>query len=391
MPAWGGASDLWREYLAGYHDAGVGSAASTPPYVAVMAMLATLLAGKPWLAVDVLLLGCVPAAGLTAFLATRRLTSVLPARIWLAATYALLPVAMGAVAAGRIGTLVAFVLLPLIGIAVGRILAGRSAPLPSRFTARRAAWAAGLLIALAAAFVPLLWLIAVAAAVAAAAAWPWLGRATVINAAIVAAVPAVLLLPWTFHLLASPSAFFLEAGLQRPGLAAAGLGPWSVLLLSPGGPGLPPGWVTAGLVLPAFCALLARRRLPLVYTGWAVALAGLVIALVESRVRVTGPGGTTVSAWPGLAIALAAAGLLLAATPVIESAVLALRPLRARQSPAGPQSPPAPSPPLVPSRPPAPGPPSAGPRWPCWAPSWWRLRRRPSRPGTGWPQVSAGR
>ena len=255
---------------------------------------------------------------------------------------------MGAVAAGRIGTLVAFVLLPLIGIAVGRILAGRSAPLPSRFTPRRAAWAAGLLIALAAAFVPLLWLIAVAAAVAAAAAWPWLGRATVINAAIVAAVPAVLLLPWTFHLLASPSAFFLEAGLQRPGLAAAGLGPWSVLLLSPGGPGLPPGWVTAGLVLPAFCALLARRRLPLVYTGWAIALAGLVIALVVSRVRVTGPGGTTVSAWPGPAIALAAAGLLLAATPVIESAVLALRPLRA------PSRPPAPGPPPVPGRPPAP-------------------------------------
>ena len=348
VPAWGGASDLWREYLAGYHDAGVGSAASTPPYVAVMAVLATLLAGKPWLAVDVLLLGCVPAAGLTAFLATRRITSVLAARIWLAATYALLPVAMGAVAAGRIGTLAAFILLPLIGIAVGRILAGRSAPLPSRFTPRRAAWAAGLLIALAAAFVPLLWLIAVAAAVAAAAAWPWLGRATVINAAIVAAVPAVLLLPWTFHLLASPSAVFLEAGLQRPGLAAAGLGPWSVLLLSPGGPGLPPGWVTAGLVLPAFCALLARRRLPLVYTGWAIALAGLVMAVAVSRVRVTGPGGTTVSAWPGLAIAFAAAGLLLAAAPVIESAVLALRPLGAPQSPAGPGSPAGAQPPARP-------------------------------------------
>ena len=37
VPAWGGASDLWREYLAGYHDAGVGSAASTPPYIAVLA------------------------------------------------------------------------------------------------------------------------------------------------------------------------------------------------------------------------------------------------------------------------------------------------------------------------------------------------------------------
>ena len=150
-PAWGSAGAMWREYLAGYHGAGVGSAASTPPYVAVVAALATLLGSKPWLAVDVLLLGCVPAAGVTAFMATRRVTSVLAARVWIAATYALLPVAMGAVAAGRIGTAAAFVLLPLVAIMIGRMRAG-----PPR-AARRAAWAAGLLLALAAAFVPLIW------------------------------------------------------------------------------------------------------------------------------------------------------------------------------------------------------------------------------------------
>ena len=136
VPAWGGAGSLWHEYLAGYHPAGIGSVTSAPPYVGVVAALATLLGGKPWLAIDVLLLGCVPAAGVTAFLATRRVTSVLAARIWIGATYALLPVAMGAVAAGRIGTAVAFVLLPLVGILIGRILAG-----PPR-AARRAAWAA---------------------------------------------------------------------------------------------------------------------------------------------------------------------------------------------------------------------------------------------------------
>jgi len=321
VPAWGGASDLWREYLAGYHGAGLGSAASTPPYIGVMAVLSTLLAGKPWLAVDVVLFGSVPAAGLTAFLATRRLTSVLPARIWLAATYALLPVAMGAVAAGRIGTLVAFVLLPLIGIAAGRMLGG-----PPR-RARRAAWAAGLLVAVAAAFVPLAWPVAVVAAFGLIVAWtprPWLGPAAAVNAAIVAVVPAVILLPWTFHLFTSPSAFFLEAGVPRPGLASAGLRPESVLLLSPGGPGLPPAWVTAGLVLLAFGALLARRRIFVVYAGWAVALGGLVAALVVSRVRVTPPDGTAVNAWPGLATAIAAAGLLLAAAPLIETLSLSL-------------------------------------------------------------------
>ena len=319
VPAWGGASDLWREYLAGYHNAGLGSAASTPPYIGVMAVLATLLAGKPWLAVDFVLFAAVPAAGLTAFLATRRVTSVLAVRIWLAATYALLPVAMGAVAAGRIGTAVAFVLLPLIGIAAGRMLTG-----PPR-RARRAAWAAGLLTAVAAAFVPLVWPITILAAVGLAAAWalkPRLGRATAINAAIVAVVPAAVLVPWTFHLVTSPSAFFLDAGIERPGLAAA-LRPESVLLLRPGGPGLPPAWVTAGLLLPAFGALLARRRLPLVYAGWAIALGGLAAALVVSRVQVRPPGGTAVSAWPGVAIALAAAGLLLAAVPLIEAAAAA--------------------------------------------------------------------
>jgi GT2 family glycosyltransferase len=317
VPAWGGASDLWREYLAGYHAVDIGSAASTPPYVGVMAVLATLLAGKPWLAVDVVLFAAVPAAGLTAFLATRRVTSVLAARIWLAATYALLPVAMGAVAAGRIGTAVAFVLLPLIGITAGRMLTG-----PAR-RARRAAWAAGLLVAVAAAFVPLVWPIAILAALGLAAAWPWLGRATAINAAIVAVVPAAVLVPWTFHLVTSPSAFFLEAGIERPGLAAAALRPSSVLLLRPGGPGLPPAWVTVGLLLPAFGALLARRRLPLVYAGWAIALGGLATALVVSRVQVTPPGGTAVSAWPGVATAIAAAGLLLAAAPLVEAAALA--------------------------------------------------------------------
>ena len=322
VPAWGGAGNLWHEYLAGYHDTGIGSAANAPPYIGVIAALATLFGGKPWLATDVLLLGCVPAAGVAAFLATRRLTSVLAARIWIAASYALLPVATGAVAAGRIGTAAAFILLPLIGIMVGRMLAGPPPISPSRFTARRAAWAGGLLTAIAAAFVPLAWPVAVVAAVGVvgtAAAQHWLSLRTVIDAAILAVVPAIILLPWTFHLVASPSAFLTEAGLVRPGLAAAGLRPESLLLLSPGGPGLPPAWVTAGLVLPAFCALLVRRRTALVYAGWGIALFGLVVALVVSRFRITPPqGGTAVSAWPGLAIAIAAAGLLLAATPLIE-------------------------------------------------------------------------
>src|SRR5262249_31005738 len=87
----------------GFHPVAIGTTASTPPYVAVLAVLATVLGGKPWLAVNVILLGCVPLAGATAFLATRRVTSYMPARVVGALAYALLPVGIGAAAGGAGG------------------------------------------------------------------------------------------------------------------------------------------------------------------------------------------------------------------------------------------------------------------------------------------------
>ncbi|HLK01557.1 MAG TPA: hypothetical protein VKU39_16860, partial [Streptosporangiaceae bacterium] len=150
----------------------------------------------------------------------------------------------------------------------------------------------------------------------------WPGTALALNALIVAAVPALVLFPWAVHLFAQPSSLLLEAGLASPGLATANLRPEPVLLLSPGGPGLPPLWVTSGLFAAALCALLLRRRPVLVRCGWAVALAGLLAAAAGSRFQVISPvSGGAIPAWPGAAMAVAAAGLLLAATPVLEWAV----------------------------------------------------------------------
>ena len=310
VPAWGGAGGLWSEYLQGFHPVGIGSSGSTPPYLALVALLATVLGGKPWLAVDVILLGCVPLAGVSAFLAVRRVTRSVPVRVWAAASYALLPVAMGAIAAGRIGTAVVFVLAPAIAVLGGRILNQ-----PPR-QARRAAWAAGLTVAVAAAFVPIVWLVVLAAALILLAARPAMWR----NAAIVAVVPLLLLMPWTLQVAAHPSAMLLEAGLQQPGLATRGLPARSLMLLSPGGPGLPPVWVTAGIMLAALAALLLSRRRALMMAGWGLALAGLVIAIVVSRTAVTPAGGDApVLVWPGVALLLAALGLLLAAVTAGEA------------------------------------------------------------------------
>jgi GT2 family glycosyltransferase len=327
VPAWGGASDLWQEYVQGFHPVGIGTTASAPPYVAVLAALATVLGGKPWLAVDVILLGCVPLAGASAFFASRRVTSYVPARVIGALAYALLPVGMGAVAAGRLGTAVLLVLLPPIAVLAGRVY---TAP---RRQARRAAWVAGLLIAIVTAFVPLFWLItAVVVAVGLALRYR---RSRALDSLIVLAVPLLVLLPWSFDILTHPGRLFLEAGLARPGLAAVGLPPRSLLLLSPGGPGLPPFWVTAGLVLAATVAVVVSGRRGLVLAGWAVGVIGLVVAAAVSRVAVTGADqAAPVRAWPGPALAVAAAGLLLAVVAAVDQAPGLLRAGRWRR-PAG--------------------------------------------------------
>jgi GT2 family glycosyltransferase len=308
VPAWGGASGLWQDYLQGFHPSGLGSSTSVPPYLAIVAVVATLLGGKPWLAVDVILLGCVPLAGISAFLATRRITRLATVRVWGAATYALLPVATGAVAAGRIGTAAVFVLLPLAGL-----LAGRMFSQPPR-RARRAAWATGLVVTLGAAFVPLVWGMALIGAAVAALAFGKVRPRTMGNLGIVVLVPPVLLMPWTLQVAAHPSSFLLEAGLQPPGLASAHLPARSLLLLSPGGPGLPPFWVTAGLALAALAALLASRQRVLVMAGWGVAVLGLLAAIAISHASVRpATGESAIVGWPGPALAIAAIGLLLAA------------------------------------------------------------------------------
>ncbi len=307
VPAWGGASDLWRSYLQAFHPTGLGSTTPAPSYIAAIAALATVLAGKPWLAIDVVLIGCVPLAGMSAMLAVRRVTTYAAVRVWAAVTYALLPIATGVIAAGRFGSAVAFVLLPLIAMNAGRLVTR-----PAQ-GAGRAAWAAGLLIAIGAAFVPMLWLVALIACVIAAIVFRNTIHGLLRNLAIVALTAPVLLLPWTLTLASAPAGLLLEAGLSQPGTPPGGLSGKMLLLLSPGGPGLPPYWITAGLVLAALAALLAGRRRKLITAGWGVALAGFLLAIVASHLVVSPPDGGRIVVWAGLPLAIAAIGLLLAA------------------------------------------------------------------------------
>jgi GT2 family glycosyltransferase len=307
VPVWGGASDLWASYVQSFHPAGIGSTTPAPAWLAVVAALSTVLAGKPWLAMDVIMIGCVPLAGMTAMFAVRKVTSSAPVRVWAAVTYALLPVATGVIASGRFGTAVAFVLLPLVVAQAVRMFT-ESGP-----RAGRAAWATGLLVAIAAAFVPLLWLILFAACLLAAIVFRTTRRGLLRNLTIATLTPPVLLLPWALTLRSHPAALFAEAGLPQSGTAVSKLPARSLLLLSPGGPGLPPYWVTVGLFGVAVAALFAARRRRLITAGWGLALTGLLAAVVVSHLVIQPDDGGPVVIWAGLPLALAAVGLLLAA------------------------------------------------------------------------------
>jgi GT2 family glycosyltransferase len=302
VPVVGGASDLWQFYTSGYHASGLGSDGWAPPYVAVLAALSTIFLGKTWLAVSVLLLGCVPLAGLSAYVATRSMISYPLARVWLAASYALLPVATGAVAGGRLGTAVVFVLLPAYAALASRVITGE------RRSARRAAWALGLLLAVGTAFAPLVYVLVAVLGGLAAVSFGGVRRGVGVSLGIAMAVPIVLLFPWLAQIAGDPGRILLEAGLHRPGLVDPRLPADALLLLSPGGPGMPPVWVTGGLIAAALAALLFRRHQTVVIVGWGVTVFGILVAIVASRVPVRGA-----PAWPGVPLAFAATGLIVAA------------------------------------------------------------------------------
>ncbi len=310
LPAPDGANDLWAAYAGAWHPSTVGSPVLAPPALAVLAVLATLLLGKAWLAVDVLLLASVPLAGAAAYVAASRVVRHVALRVWAAATWALLPVATGAIAAGRLDVAAGQVAVPLLALAVALVL--QTTP---REVGWRRAWTLGLGLSVAAAFDPVLWPLTAAVLLAGALVAGLRRRPAAALAAVIAAtVPGLLLLPWSLEALQHPALLLVGSGRLDPTLVDPALPVWQLPLLSPGGPGLPAVGGTAGLLLAALGGLLRGTRHRLVLASWAVAGLGLVAALLLTRRAVVPPGGTAaVALWPGAALQVAGVGLLLAA------------------------------------------------------------------------------
>ncbi|MFD8296757.1 glycosyltransferase [Streptomyces bauhiniae] len=282
LPVPPGASDLWAGFADAWHPVGAGSTTSAPPYLAVVATLASLFLGSTGLAVTVLLVCSVPLAGFTAYFASRPLVSSRLLRAWTAVAYAFLPATTGALAQGRIGTAVLAVLLPLIARA--GVAASGLANASGGRGSWRATWAYALLLTITTAFTPVVWPAALVLGVGVLVLRRSDPVAHLLRFLAQLGTPLLVLVPWSLTLL--PTGFFTEAGLDFGASAASAS---DLLGTSPGGPGTLTGLLFIGIVLAALAALLRSERQLGIRAAWAVALTGLLLAVLANRSAWAGP------------------------------------------------------------------------------------------------------
>ncbi|MFI2030078.1 glycosyltransferase [Streptomyces buecherae] len=295
LPAPGDVGDLWARYTDTWQPVGVGSAEAGPPYLAVLAALATLFLGSTGFTLTLLLVCSVPLAGLSAYFASRPLIGSRLLRAWASVAYAFLPATTGALASGRLGTAVLAVLLPLMaraavaaaGLTLPRGAGGAARQVPSW----RAVWAYALLLTFTMAFTPVVWPIAMvtgAGVLVLRGARGGVGQLLAYGTRFlaVALTPLLVLAPWSLSLLTHPGRLFDEAGLDH---ATGGASALELLTLTPGGPGAPGALLMVGVLLAALAALLRSERQLAVRAAWAVALTGFLFAALAGGDRWAGP------------------------------------------------------------------------------------------------------
>lgn len=324
LPAPEGAGDWWSAYTAGWHPVGTGSTEPSPPYVLMLAGSGLLTLGDAGAAVSLLLLGAPVLAGLTAHRLLRLVGAGPLVAVWAAMAYAAVPLATGAIAQGRLGTVLATVVAPLLVSTTLSVAAADSSPgtrgrLERWVRRSRAGLMAAVLVALVPVAWPLLVLIAigtvslVAVTAARRVSHPPLVQ-VLLSAAVIVSVPWLLGPQWLAARLADPWLWWWEAGLPDARVGPLDPGPVELALGMPGGPGGIPAWVGAGVLVAAVAALARTGRRRHVLVAWSVATLALVLAAVGVLADPGAASRTDVTAiWVGFPLAMWWGSLLIAA------------------------------------------------------------------------------
>src|SRR5674476_741927 len=331
LPVSANASGLWHAWLDGWHGAGLGSAIEPAPYLPVLSAGAWVVEHLPFIGAPTssvgaviawLLAGAIPLSAWTAYLAARVAPPAPWPPAWAVLAWASLATLTTAQASGRLGAVVAHILLPLV--AAGIICAAR------RSTRASVTFGTALAMAVLGAFNPAL---AVLAAFAALVLIVVGHGATRLHALVLLLVPAGLLGPWILRLVADPLLLLGGPGLARwHGETSA---PWQLALLHPGGPGSYPVLLSAPIVLAGVVAMMRRDKASRAMTALALlAVVGVALGVASPHVIATvipqdlAGAGSPITAWAGT-------GLDIAGLALIAAAVLGFDGLSGRLSHAG--------------------------------------------------------
>ncbi|MEQ0560266.1 glycosyltransferase family 2 protein [Amycolatopsis sp. NEAU-NG30] len=297
----GGLGELWSAYLAPWHAVAGGTGAPASATLPVLGTLGAVFApiGGPAALVAVLLLGDIPLAALSAYLATRRLRVRRWVRAVVAATYALLPAATAGVAQGRLDVVVVHLVLPPVAAGIAGLLVRAD----TRWLHVSALSAFG--VALLGAFSPLAHGLALAGLLIGFVVLPaptGLAR-RIASVGIVVLLPLALLLPWPTVLLRHP-----ELLVQGLGGAAPPVSGTDLAGLDPGGQG---AWPIGVAVIAAALVAVVVRPTKLAAGGLALAALGAGGLVLVRLVTVTPmQGGVPAHGFAGVPLLIVGAGLL---------------------------------------------------------------------------------
>jgi len=287
----------WWDLLIG-GDRAIGLVDAVPPLFAVpLAVLSTPVWTRPDLVVTVVMLMAVPLAALTAHRLGRLITPHrVPRTIW-AVGYAMLVAAVGAVPQGRLGTVVALVVVP---IAVNT--AWQLAEEPGWRIALRL----GIAIAVCTAFAPVSLLIAVGGlALLLFLEGRWVSRQLVVTGV----TALVLIGPWLFARAVVPWRWWWEAGG-----AVAGSERMLDVVMGRAGGIQAPWWLSVPVLILGVVALVPSRTRFAVQPCWWFGLWCLAIACLGHVVSFAGPSGRVdLAPWVGVPAVLWLASLATAA------------------------------------------------------------------------------
>ncbi|WP_444665064.1 glycosyltransferase [Cellulomonas sp. CW35] len=120
LPLADGLGDLWAAATSSWVSGGLGEPGPVDPLLGALVVPTTLAGGRPSVGVALVMLGSVLLAGLGAWAAAGAATRAVTSRAWAAVVWAGAPALLLAVGDGRLGPVLAHVLLPWVALGIAR-------------------------------------------------------------------------------------------------------------------------------------------------------------------------------------------------------------------------------------------------------------------------------